>query len=101
MTTLAGGGSAGGVLSGFADGTGSAVMFHFPVGIAISSSGMLYVADSSNHLIRLVTTTGTITALTNNVTTKQNINHIYCFFNRECPHFGWRGECWWCGFRLQ
>ena len=58
VTTLAGGGSAGGVASGRLDGTGSAATFGYPWGIAVDSLGMVYVADNSNHLIRKVTPAG-------------------------------------------
>ena len=59
VTRLAGGGSASGVATGSADGTGSAAMFKNPNGVAVSSSGSVYVADSSNHLIRMISPTGT------------------------------------------
>ena len=59
MTTLAGGGSAGGVASGSVDGTGSAAMFFYPTGVAVSTSGTVYVVDRSNHIIRMISPTGT------------------------------------------
>ena len=58
VTRLAGGGSAAGVASGSVDGTGSAAMFNNPSGIAVSSSGTVYVADRSNNLIRMISPTG-------------------------------------------
>ena len=54
VTTLAGGGSVGGVAGGSIDGTGSAALFNTPNGIAVSSSGTVYVSDFSNHLIRMI-----------------------------------------------
>jgi len=39
--------------SGSTDGTGSAARFFQPVGVAVDSSGDLYVADTDNHTIRL------------------------------------------------
>ena len=48
VTTLAGVA----VSSGIADGMGSAARFRTPAGIAMASSGTLYVADSYNHEIR-------------------------------------------------
>jgi prepilin-type N-terminal cleavage/methylation domain-containing protein len=53
VTTLAGtcGGSA-----GTADGTGAAAQFNWPTGLAVDSSGMIYVADTSNSCIRKITT---------------------------------------------
>ncbi len=46
-----------------ADGTGSAAQFHAPEGITIDSSGIIYVADSMNGLIRRVTPAGAVTTL--------------------------------------
>jgi sugar lactone lactonase YvrE len=47
--------------SGFIDGTGTAARFSFPSGIVADSAGNLYVADTSNHNIRKVTTSGVVT----------------------------------------
>ena len=59
VTRLAGGGSAGGVAAGSVDGVGSAAMFYYPHGVSVDSVGNVYVADSSNHLIRTISPTGT------------------------------------------
>ena len=58
VTRLAGGGSAGGVASGSVDGVGSAARFYGPSGVSVDSVGNVYVADSSNHLIRAISPTG-------------------------------------------
>ena len=58
VTTLAGGGSAGGVASGRLDGTGSAATFGYPYGIAVDSLGIVYVADVTNQLIRKIAPAG-------------------------------------------
>ena len=47
--------------SGATDGTGTAARFNQPAAIALGPDGDLYVADSSNHLIRRVTTAGVVT----------------------------------------
>ena len=60
VTRLAGGGSAGGVAAGSVDGTGSAARFNNPFGVAVSASGTVYVADFGNHLIRMISPTGTV-----------------------------------------
>ena len=59
VTTLAG--QAG--TSGSADGTGSDAQFGVPFGVAMDSTDNIYVADTSNHTIRKVTTTGVVTTL--------------------------------------
>lgn len=58
VTTLAGGSG-----SGTTDGTGTAAKFHEPRGIAIDSSGTLFVADYENHMVRKVTSAGVVTTL--------------------------------------
>jgi sugar lactone lactonase YvrE len=55
VTTLAG--LAGNTGSG--DGTNSAARFNGPGGVAVDTSGNVYVADSENHTIREVTPVGT------------------------------------------
>lgn len=60
VTTLAGlSGSAG---TNF-DGTGTGARFNNPVGITVSSSGNLFVADNGNYSIREVTPLGVVTTL--------------------------------------
>jgi M6 family metalloprotease-like protein len=59
VTTLAG--TAGSM--GSTDGTGSAARFYYPYGIAVGPGGTVYVADSSNQLIRAVTPSGTVTTV--------------------------------------
>ena len=60
-----------GVVSGFAgragygsaDGTGSEARFYFPTGVALGSSGAMYVADRNNNTIRKITSDGVVTTL--------------------------------------
>ncbi|KAK3256057.1 hypothetical protein CYMTET_34785, partial [Cymbomonas tetramitiformis] len=51
--------------SGASDGTGTEATFNSPAGIALTpDEGMLYVADSNNHLVRAVTlSTGVVTTV--------------------------------------
>jgi len=58
VTTLAGGGS-----PANANGTGTAAGFSGPVGVAVDTSGNVYVADSGNNLIRKITSAGVVTTL--------------------------------------
>ncbi len=59
VSTLAG--SAG--LSGSADGTGSAARFNEPQGVAVDGAGNVYVADTGNHTIRMITPGGVVSTL--------------------------------------
>lgn len=48
---------------GSTDGTGSAARFNSPQGIAVDSSGNLYVADLGNDTIRMITAAGVVTTI--------------------------------------
>jgi len=58
VTTIAGGTSA-----GSADGVGAQASFNAPRGLAVDSSGDIYVADTNNDDIRKITPNGTVTTI--------------------------------------
>jgi sugar lactone lactonase YvrE len=65
VTTFAGANPVSGApaTAGNADGTGAAASFSGPQGIAIDGAGNLYVADTGNHAIRMITPAGVVTTL--------------------------------------
>ena len=60
VTTLAGGGPASG---GWLDATGTAARFSNPQGIAVDSTGNLYVSDSGSNTIRKITAGAVVTTV--------------------------------------
>ncbi|HVU18429.1 MAG TPA: hypothetical protein VHD32_16110 [Candidatus Didemnitutus sp.] len=62
VTTLAGGGATG-YDSGRADGTGTNALFSAPSGLAVDSSGNIFLADYRNSLIRKITSAGVVTTI--------------------------------------
>lgn len=58
VTTLAGNGQA-----GFVDGRGAAARFYFPTALALDAEGQIYVADTFNHAIRVVSPQGEVSTL--------------------------------------
>jgi sugar lactone lactonase YvrE len=58
VSTLAGSGA-----FGYADGLGAAARFSAPHGVAVDSGGTVYVADTSNCRIRMITRWGYVTTL--------------------------------------
>jgi sugar lactone lactonase YvrE len=48
---------------GSTDGTGNAARFYYPTGVAVDTAGNVYVADSANNTIRIVTQTRAVTTL--------------------------------------
>jgi len=57
VTTLAG--TVG--VTGSVDGTGTNARFYYPFGIAVTTAGNVFVADTYNHTIRKITSTGIVT----------------------------------------
>ena len=61
-------------VSGVANGTGSAAQFSSPSGVAVDSSGNIYVADSRNYAIREVTPAGAVTTFAGQIGVSGNQN---------------------------
>jgi sugar lactone lactonase YvrE len=60
VTTLAG---MAGRPAGCVDGVGADARFSSPLGVAVSGEGIVYVADSGNHIIRAITPEGLVSTL--------------------------------------
>lgn len=52
---------------GTADGTGTGAGFYTPMGLSQTASGVLLLADSSNHLVRQISLAGAVTTLAGQV----------------------------------
>ena len=79
--------------SGSADGTGTVARFNFPTGVAANSAGDVYLADASNHAIRLcvVPTAPAITAQpqSQTVTAGQNVTFSVTATGKPAPTYQW------------
>lgn len=64
VTTIAGSGA-----EGSANGVGANASFHYPRQIAVDRFGSLYVADTSNSLIRKITSSGIVTTYAGKIST--------------------------------
>ena len=58
----------GSLTGGFANGSASVARFNYPEGLAIDSSGTIYVADTNNHRIRKISPSGQVDIVAGNGT---------------------------------
>ena len=63
VTTLAGSTKAGGGVIGSVDGSGTNALFNFPAGMAVDISSNIYVADTGNNAVRMISPAGVVTTL--------------------------------------
>jgi sugar lactone lactonase YvrE len=68
VTTLAGAYN----LQGSVDATGSSAEFYAPSGVTVDSAGNVYVADSGNDTIRMITPAGAVTTLAGSAGVAEN-----------------------------
>jgi sugar lactone lactonase YvrE len=61
-------------IGGRADGTGAAATFFYPGGIAATSAGALFVADTGNHTIRAIASPGIVTTLAGSAGQKGSVD---------------------------
>ena len=64
------------LVSGSADGTGSAASFDAPAGVGADSSGNVYVADSGNDTIRAISPSGFVTTIAGSAGAADSVDGI-------------------------
>lgn len=60
---------AGNSTAGWIDANGASARFNNPMGVAVDTNGILYVADTDNHRIRKIATNGDVTTIAGDGTT--------------------------------
>jgi sugar lactone lactonase YvrE len=67
--------------AGTTDGTGSAARFNQPTGLALASSGVIYVSDTANATIRRIATDGSVTTFAGSTTLRGNVDGTSATFS--------------------
>ena len=65
-----------GSTEGYLNATGTKAQFNEPTGVAVDSSGNVYVADTHSHRIRKITSEGVVTTLAGGVDTSGNGGYL-------------------------
>src|SRR5215475_2868012 len=75
---------AGSDTAGLVNGTGKAVKFNHPFGLAVDANGNLYIADAGNNVIRKMDATGVVSTLAGVGSVKGSANGLdsLATFNR-------------------
>jgi RHS repeat-associated protein len=73
-------------------GSATSAELNLPSGIALDTSGNLYIADSCNNLIRKVTAAGIISTVAGNVTPLLSATSTLCGYNTAYPNNGYSGD---------
>lgn len=63
VSTVAGSGPTGAAMGGYVDGPASEARFADPIGVCVAADGTIYVADSDNQRIRVVSPDGIVSTL--------------------------------------
>ena len=82
---------------GYLDGTGSDARFRHPEGVAVDHEGYVYVADTGNHAIRMISPSGKVTTLagTGSPGSKDGIATEGAQFSSPTDIAVWRDWAWW------
>jgi sugar lactone lactonase YvrE len=72
------------LVRGDADGAGSVAQFNYPSGVAVDTTGNVYVADTYNDTIRKITAAGTVSTLAGSagISGANDGTGIYALFNQ-------------------
>ncbi len=54
-------------LGGRSDGSGAAATFFYPAGLTVNSAGIVYIADTGNHLVRVMSAAGAVGTLAGSI----------------------------------